>query len=97
MSKHRRAAKVDNNQGEIVKALRQIPGVTVETSHDDILVGYRGITYWFEIKTEDTVGVDGNVRESAKKDSQKMLEAEWRGHYRIVWKVEQILIDLGIS
>ena len=51
----RRAAKVDRNQAEIVHALRQI-GATVQHLHSlgrgcpDILVGYRGHNFLFELK-----------------------------------------------
>jgi len=97
MTKYRRAAKVDANQPAIVKELLQIPGVSVQVGMDDILVGYQGRDYWYEIKNPATVSKKKKkVRESAIKDSQKSLKAEWRGHYRIVWKVEQILEDLGL-
>lgn len=43
MSKHRYAASVDKNQPEIVKALRKIPGVTVQVGMDDILIGRNGM------------------------------------------------------
>lgn len=87
MSKYRRAAKVDANQSEIVEALRSIPGVTVQTGMDDIIVGFRGKTYWYEIKTGPKAEI---------KPGQKKLTAEWRGHYRIVWSLDMILEDLGI-
>lgn len=93
----RRKDKVDANQPEIVKALRAIPGVSVELGHDDVLVGYQGRTYWYEIKTPECVGKDGNILESKKKDCQKVLEAEWKGHYRIIHCIEQILDDIGID
>lgn len=93
----RRADKIDTNQPDIVKALRQIPGVTVVTGHDDILVGYQGVTRWYEIKTPESVSKrTGRILESAKKQSQKDLENEFTGHYRIVFHVEQILADLGL-
>lgn len=92
MSKHRRAAKADAAQADIVRALRSIPGVTVEAGHDDILVGIAGKTYWFEIKAPDTVSpVTGEVRPSAIKGSQKALLRDWRGHYQVVWTLDQIL------
>ena len=91
MSKYRQAAKVDKNQSEIIKMLRQIPGVTVIPGHDDILVGHRGKTYWFEIKRPGTVGKNGNIRESAIKESQKLLRRNYTGNYQIVWNIEQIL------
>jgi hypothetical protein len=97
VSKYRRAAKIDSNQAEIVRALRSIPGVMVEVGHDDILVGRSGLTYWLEIKEPSTVSpVTGLIRESAKKDSQKRLEKEWAGHYRIVSSLDQILREIGL-
>lgn len=96
--KHRRAAKIDANQPGIVEALRKLPGVAVELTHDDILVGYKGLTYWFEIKEPGSVSkVTGEIKESAKKPTQIVLENEWPGHYRIVWNIDQILTDIGIN
>ena len=91
----RRAAKIDNNQRDIVRRLNQVPGVSVKVGHDDILVGYRGRTYWFEIKNPDLKAkrTEG-VRESAKQALQKKLEATWTGHYEIVTTFEEILAAL---
>jgi hypothetical protein len=97
MSKHRRAAKIDANQNDIVDGLRKIPGVTVEPNHDDILVGFRGRTYWFEIKNSSCANKNGVVFESKKKKSQKKLEESWKGHYQIVTSIDEILIILGIG
>ncbi len=88
MSKYRRAAKVDANQSRIVAGLRCIPGVSVQTGHDDILVGFRGRTYWFEIKRPEC--------KSRLMDSQKRLRAEWSGHYAIVSSLEEILSALEL-
>jgi hypothetical protein len=85
MSKWRKAAKVDANQGEIVKQLRTM-GYSVQAGHDDILVGKFGRTYWFEIKTSEKAQV---------KDSQEKLVAEWKGHYAIVWTTEMILREIS--
>lgn len=85
MSKFRRAAKVDANQPEIVKALRDL-GISVQLGHDDILVGYNGKTYWFEIKVND---------KSEIKSGQKLLALSWKGHYSIVTSAEQILQQIG--
>ena len=90
MSKYRRAAKVDANQGEIVKALRAIPGVSVELDHDDILVGYKGVTYWYELK-------NGKPTESDIKPDQYRIWETFTGHYKIVWTIEQILEDMNIT
>ena len=84
MSKWRRAAKVDANQSEIVKELRGL-GYSVELDHDDILVGHKGRTYWFEIKTGPKAVV---------KESQKKLLANYTGHYSIVWSTEMIIKEL---
>lgn len=91
MGHPRRKKKVDRNQGEIVKQLRAIPGVTVELDHDDILVGRNGKNYWFELKDPDQVSKrTGEILESAKEDSQVKLEENWQGHYQIVWSFDQI-------
>lgn len=95
--KFRRAAKVDSTQNAIVKALRQIPGVMVEVGHDDILVGFRGKTYWFELKEPETVSKKtGHILDSAKKPKQVELEQNWTGHYEIVHSIEAILLTLEI-
>jgi len=97
MSKYRRKANVDLNQQAIVQALRSI-GVTVQPGHDDILCGYQGKTYWYEIKSANAVSKKtGKVLESAKKESQKRLETFWQGHYKIVSCLDDILEDLGIT
>jgi hypothetical protein len=93
MSKYRRAAKVDANQAEIVKALRSIPGVTVALRHDDILVGRRvkplqGVTFWFEIKKRAGKGV---------RPGQAKLRNEWAGHYAIVSTLDEILAEIGLT
>jgi len=88
------AKKVDVNQPGIVKALRTIPGVSVEVDHDDILVGYKGRTYWYEIKSLKEIKVDGTVKDSALRDSQKRILKTFLGHYRIVWSVDQILNEI---
>lgn len=87
--KYRLKARVDDNQKEIVEALRGIPGITVETGHDDILVGYRGKNYWYEIKNRD-----GKNR---KQKSQIDLENNWAGHYAIAHTLDDILIDMGLE
>ena len=96
--KWRRAAKIDANQPAIVKALRKIPDVTVQTGMDDLLVGYKGFTYWFEIKEPEKVSKKtGKILDSAIKPSQMKLLDTWTGHYSIVWSLEQILAELGIK
>jgi len=99
MSFHpRRAQRTDDNQADIVKALRDIPGVSVDVGHDDILVGYEGKTYWFEIKHPSAVSpLTGFVRPSEKTQTERNRETYWEGHYSIVWSFEQILDEIGIE
>jgi len=85
----RRAARVDGNQKAIVEALDCIPGVTVQPGHDDILVGYKGRTYWFECK------IPG--REKKLRPSQAKLFAHWTGHYQIVSSLDEILLAIGVT
>lgn len=97
MSKHRRAARIDSNQNAIVRTLRAIPGVSVEPGHDDILVGYKGKTFWFEVKDPQKIlNKDGSFRAGEIKPSQEKLLKEFEGHYAIVWDVDMILFQIGI-
>ena len=94
MSKNRYSARTDDNEKTIVKELRKL-GYKVETGHDDILVAANGVNYWYEIKQEKHVSKKtGKINESAKKDSQKRLEKEWGGHYRIVSTLIEILEEI---
>lgn len=98
MSKHRQAARIDANQPDIVKALRDIAGVSVYLDVDDILVGYHGKSYWYEIKDPEKVfNKDMTFKKGAIKPSQEKLLAEWTGHYKIVWSLDMILEDMGIK
>jgi len=92
MSNNRQAAKIDANQPQIVDELRKA-GFSVEPGHDDILVGKFGITGWFEIKNPELAlsKKTGKVLDSAIEPSEKKRLNEWRGHYQIVWRTEQIL------
>jgi hypothetical protein len=95
-----KAKRIDANQPEIVKALRKISGVSVELDRDDIIVGYRGQTYWFEIKDPSkTMRKDGTVPDNDKhiKKSQKRMLEQFTGHYAIVWSLDDILDEMGIK
>jgi len=95
MSKWRKAARIDKNQREIVKRLRAFPNITVALGHDDVLIGYKGKNFWFEIKNPDKVSKKtGKAWDSAKKPSQIELEKTWCGHYRIVSSFEEIFNEL---
>lgn len=94
MSKYRQAPRTDANQPAIVDMLRSM-GATVDTGHDDILVGYKGQNFWYEIKDpEKTLNKDRSYRAGAIKPSQKKLCDEWKGHYKIVHSFEQIIDEI---
>lgn len=88
------AARIDANQIQIMDALRAM-GFSVAPRHDDILVGYHGKTFWFEIKNPTKTGKIqyANSKAGAKK-KQHDLKENWRGHYRIVTCLNDILQDL---
>jgi hypothetical protein len=96
MYNKRIAAKVDRNQAEVVKWLRLVPGVSVEVGYNDILVGYKGRTYWYEIKDPSCANKKGEVFQSSKKKSQIKLEEHFAGHYKMVTTANEILKDIGI-
>ena len=97
MSKNRYSARTDSNQKEIVEALRKM-GLSVYIDVDDIFVGRNGFNFWYELKEPKHVSKKtGRINESAKKPSQKLLEKDWQGHYKIVSSLEEILDDMGLG
>lgn len=93
----RRVARTDDNQTEIVEALRSI-GASVTPTHQlgggfpDIVVGYKGVNYLFEIK-------DGSKPPSARKltaDERKWFES-WCGSAHVVESVTEALSIIGIK
>ena len=87
----RRAAKIDANQTEIVKALRKF-GASVQSLAStgkgcpDLLVGFRGVNWLLEVK-------DGQKVKSARKltEDQVVWHQTWRGKVYIVESVDQAL------
>ena len=87
----RRAAKVDDNQSEIVNALRSM-GCTVQLLHNvgkgcpDLLAGISGFNVLIEVK-------DGNKPPSAQKLTidQVIWHDEWRGQVQVVKSVEHAI------
>lgn len=87
----RRAAKIDDNQREIVNALREY-GATVIHLHavgkgcPDILVGYRNQNYLMEIK-------DGNKPQSAQRltPDQEVFFSTFQGEAHVVNSVDAAL------
>ncbi|QBM33857.1 hypothetical protein [Acinetobacter baumannii] len=87
----RRAAKIDANQNEIVKALRQV-GASVQSLAStgkgcpDLLVGFRGVNWLLEIK-------DGQKVKSARKLTPDQIEwhESWRGKVFVVESTDEAL------
>lgn len=87
----------DTNEKDIVKALRKIPGVTVITGVDDIICGYKGFNYMYEIKNPSEIAKSTGKpfnRNNKTRIKQSNLEAIWTGHYRIVSTLDEILDEL---
>ena len=81
----RYAAKTDDNQQEIVKALRAI-GCKVEIIGRpvDLLIGYRGLNFLLECKPE---------RRQNRSDQKKQRDwiKAWRGQVCVVTSAEQAI------
>lgn len=92
-----RAAKVDRNQAEIVKALRD-SGATVQPLHrvgqgcPDLLVGWRGKNYLIEVKDWQASKSDRMLRET-----QVEWHGGWKGQVAKVETVDAALAVLGIG
>ena len=93
----RRAAKIDDNQNDIVKKLRCIPGVSVHITSSlgkgfpDIVVGHRGRSHLIEIK-------DGAKVPSKRKltpDEQEFKD-KWTGCYFVANSFDDIIKYLNL-
>ncbi|MEW5968993.1 MAG: hypothetical protein AB1706_03840 [Pseudomonadota bacterium] len=87
----RRAARIDANQNEIVKALRQV-GASVQSLASngkgcpDLLVGFRGVNWLLEIK-------DGQKVKSARKLTPDQVEwhESWCGQVHVIESIDQAI------
>ena len=86
----RRAAKVDDNQAEIVKTFRKLGWYVLIISQlkncCDIIVSKDGRTIAIEIK-------DGSKPPSARKlsEGEVKFKSEWQGEYELVICVDDVL------
>lgn len=89
----RRAARVDDNQQQIVDALRKagayVRVVTQGEGLPDLLVGYNGYTLLLEVK-------DGNKPPSARKltTAEENFFLNWRGGLLAVVNSSQEALDI---
>jgi len=94
----RRAAKIDRNQAAIVRALRSIPGVTVRSlaavgqGMPDLLVGWRGKNYLFEVKVP---GASPSGR--ALTPAEKRFHRTWTGHVFIIYTAKDAMREMGLG
>lgn len=86
--------KTDSNQSDIVKQLRTVPGLSVESrlaqlGHGcgDLLIGWCGKNYLYEVKPSDKAKLTTD---------EKKWHSNWNGRILRANCVEDILRDLGI-
>jgi len=83
--------KSDANQKRIVETLRSVPGVSVfvttivKHGFPDLVVGFRGVTYLVELKTEK-----GKLT-----DDERDFFDSWTGQITIARSAEDILDMIG--
>ena len=86
----RYAAKVDRNQADIVRALRQVgaevtPTQTLGHGFPDLVAGFRGVTYLLEVKMPG---------EHLTEDEERW-HRRWSGQVSIVYSEEDALRAIG--
>lgn len=92
-----RVRKADDNQSELVKQMRKIPGLTVAHTHTvgngmvDVVCGFRGVNYLLEIK-------DPKKPPSARKltTDEERFHKEWTGQIAVVETLEDVMKVLKI-
>jgi hypothetical protein len=87
--------KSDGNQAGIVEALRGIPDCSVQVLSavgdgcPDVLIGYRGFNFLFEIKDPD----QPKHRHELTEDQQR-FHAAWKGQVQKVFSLKEIITTL---
>jgi hypothetical protein len=87
--------RVDRNHSEIVKGLRAI-GATVRSTaaigqgFGDIIVGFRGLNWIFEIK-------NGDQKPSARRltEAERDFHSTWQGQVEVIESLEDALKAIG--
>ena len=91
----RRAAKIDENQPDIVKGLRKI-GASVQPLHavgagcPDLLVGYQGQNYLIEIKNPEKPKYDRRLT-----PDQAEWHGGWEGQKAVCETIDECLVAIG--
>jgi hypothetical protein len=87
-----RIKKVDTNQSKLVAQMRKIPGLRVAHTHIvgngfvDVVCGYKGQNFLFEIK-------DPSKPPSARKltPDEEKFHSTWTGSIHVIEKIEDVL------
>lgn len=87
-----RVRRSDDNQKHLVGQMRKIPGLKVVHTHTvgsgmvDVICGFRGTNYLFEIK-------DPSKPKSARKltEDEQRFHNEWTGQVAVVETIEDVL------
>ena len=93
-----RAARIDDNQNEIVGQLRSVPGLTVAITSGlghgmgDFIIGWQGVNSWIELK-------DGDKPPSKRKltPAERKFHAQWAGQIDVALTFEDCLRIIGVS
>lgn len=92
-----RFKRTDNNQKKIVATLRQIPQLSVMSiAHvgggiGDIIVGYRGKNYLFEIKNK------ADYKHKQFTEAEKEFMKNWKGQHCVIYNSDDALEILGLA
>ena len=85
--------KSDGNQAAIIKRLRENPEISVRSIHrhgdgiPDLLVGYRGRNYIFEVKNPE---YDGRLT-----DAEQKFADGWKGQWASIFYVQEIIEEIN--
>jgi len=87
----RKRARVDDNQREIVNALRDIGAsvlslATIGGGCPDLVVGYRGTNYLLEVKD----GGKSPSKRKLTKDEENFIN-NWRGRVAVVYSIDDAI------
>ncbi len=87
----RRAAKVDDNQQDIVDGLREIGASVFITSgvgdgFPDLTCGFNGVNWLFEVKNPEQPPSKRRLT-----DDEQAFMLAWRGQYAVVETAEQAI------
>lgn len=94
----RRAARIDENQTQIVNDLRKLGASVQSLSKEgmgvpDLLVGYRGSNYLLEVKNPART----KKRQQANDAWQKPWHDAWRGQVAIITTLDEALSVIGVA